>query len=454
RPILPGAGWLLLVGFVLAAAWLGDINSPATDDVRLFGRAVRPIRVWQCLYAAGFVGYGLLLLSFPRRPIRTRTILLAAVLLRLPLLFVPPNTDCNRYIWEGRLQRLGYSPYVYAPDDPALRPLRDDVWPGINKKYYPTIYPPLSELEFRFLATAHYSVKSPQVAHTLFDMGVVLALAWLLMMLGQPAWYLAIYALCPMVLAAFAHAGHNDALMILGILGCVAAGLRERWGWAGLALGLAVLAKTTPIILLPLLVRRSWRAGLIAGATILLGYLVYADAGRHVFDVLWRFPQAASFNNLFDEIRRWINRTHGRVMLLSTRNYLAMGILGCVVAYRFWRPRDLLSDVRSVLALVVLLLPIIHFWYLTWPLALIALRPRGWWSWVLLTGTIVAYWQADWAGQVGLPWRLPLWATACVWAPFFAAWIAESVWMRRRRPAEGVALAAPDPGPGRDSTAS
>lgn len=426
-------GWLFIAGFAVGGAFVGDIYASSAGKLQVFGLSIHRISAWQLLYALGFVGYVLLLWTFRRKPVSTWAILLVAVLLRTCLLFAPPNSDCNRYIWEGRIQGEGFNPYVHAPQSEALRHLRGDIYEGINKKHYSTIYPPLSELEFRFLSNIRYSIKTPQIFHTILDIAVVFALAGLLKFMGQPAWYLAIYALCPLVLASFAHAGHNDTLMILGVLGFLAAGRQERWGWAGLALGLAILAKTTPAILLALLVRRSWKAIGVAMVTICLGYLFYIDAGTDLFKVLGQFPsQDGPFNNLFDELRVWIRKQGGPVLFLRGRNLIAIGILIGLTAYRIWRPRALLQDARTLLAAVVLMLPIIHFWYLSWPLALIALRPKGYWSWVILTGTMALYWYADWAVQVGQRWRLPLWAVAAIWGPFFLAWVAEAIWQHRK----------------------
>jgi hypothetical protein len=433
-------GWLLLICFALGGGLLGDIY--VKPGVSFFEMSVPRIRVWQCLYGLGFAGYALLLWNFSRRSIRTRTIVIAAVLLRLPLLLVPPNSDCNRYIWEGRIQRLGFNPYVYAPQDEVLRELRDDTWEGINKKHYSTIYPPLAQLEFRLLSVIHYSVKSPQVAHAIEDVCVVLALAWLLAVTGQPAWYVAIYALCPLVLAAFAHAGHNDSLMILGVLGFIAAGRKKLWVWAGLALGLAILAKTTPAILLATLLRRSKLAIGVALAVVVLGYLLYIDAGRQkLFETLHEFPSQSRFNNLFDELRVWINEQFGPVLWARGRMTVTAGVLICAAAYRAWRARELLWDACWLMAFALVALPIIHFWYVTWVMALVALRPKGQWAWVVLAGTMVLYWQADLSHQVGGRWMLPTWAVVVIWVPFFVAWIGEAIW--RRRGSGGASPATP-----------
>src|SRR5579872_1242667 len=80
------------------------------------------------LAAAGIV-YLLALREFFRTPIFPKRVviiglLLAAVwhvlFLRLPTGF---DDDIHRYVWDGRMQRLGYSPYVAIPSDPALAPL-------------------------------------------------------------------------------------------------------------------------------------------------------------------------------------------------------------------------------------------------------------------------------------------------------------------------------------------
>ncbi len=426
---LPSVGWILLAGFSVGAALIGDIYQGA---VTIVGHSVLSIRVWQALYLVGVFGHVVLLLSFRARPVSAKSIIIPAIAMRMVLLLCVPNSDCNRYAWEGRIQNLGFSPYLVGPKDPDLEPFRDEIWNGINKKKFTTIYPPLSELEFRLLSWLHYSKKTPQVAHALLDVAVLLVLAGLLRRLRRPGWYVAIYALSPLTLSSFAHAGHNDTLMILPLLGFVAAAGAGRWRLAGAALGLAILAKTTPAILLALLVRKS-RAGLaIALIIVAAGYLLYSEAGWKLFETLRTFPEDGPFNSLFDALRLFLNRRFDWRIRSSERMIIAMSIMGIAAAYRVWRPRDILTDARWLMALAVLLLPIIHFWYLAWPLALIALAPRGYVAWIVLAATNVFYWQSEWAGQVGLPWRLESWAVCATWIPFFLAWCAETIWVRRK----------------------
>ena len=78
------------------------------------------------LTLAGIV-YLLAIREFFASPIFSRRVVvmglvLAAVwhveFLRLPS---GADDDIHRYVWDGRLQRLGYNPYLVVPSDPAVR---------------------------------------------------------------------------------------------------------------------------------------------------------------------------------------------------------------------------------------------------------------------------------------------------------------------------------------------
>jgi len=72
-------------------------------------------------------------------------IFIFAVVFRLCLIPKDPvvlSKDVYRFIWDGRVQQHGINPYRYAPADDALQNLRDEqIYPNINRKAYPTVYP-------------------------------------------------------------------------------------------------------------------------------------------------------------------------------------------------------------------------------------------------------------------------------------------------------------------------
>ena len=95
------------------------------------------------------------------RPAAARTIwlvIIVAMAMRVMTLAAPPllSTDVYRYVWDGRVQLAGISPYRYVPVAPELEFLRDDaVYPGINRADYAhTIYPPAAQMIFALAATA------------------------------------------------------------------------------------------------------------------------------------------------------------------------------------------------------------------------------------------------------------------------------------------------------------
>src|SRR5712664_823575 len=61
--------------------------------------------------------------EFPKRVIVFGLALSA--LWHFQFLRMPPglDDDIHRYVWDGRVQRLGYNPYIVVPSDPALASL-------------------------------------------------------------------------------------------------------------------------------------------------------------------------------------------------------------------------------------------------------------------------------------------------------------------------------------------
>jgi len=83
----------------------------------------------------------------------TGIIILLAIIFRLFLIAPEPavlSSDMYRYIWDGRVQQNGINPYLYPPAAAELENLRDDrIYPHINRKDDPTLYPAGAQLFFR-----------------------------------------------------------------------------------------------------------------------------------------------------------------------------------------------------------------------------------------------------------------------------------------------------------------
>ena len=176
---------------------------------------------FQALCVAGFICFALALhrtrhLASDRRALAI--ILGVAVLARLLLLPIAPSLsgDLYRYLWEGRVIVAGGNPYRQAPDDPALRSLRDDVvWPQVNHPQLATIYPPLAEAGFALVARVWPTVTGMKAWVVLHDLLLVAVLAaWSSRAAGRAVAVLA-YAWNPLVLVEYAGSGHNDPTSML-----------------------------------------------------------------------------------------------------------------------------------------------------------------------------------------------------------------------------------------------
>ncbi|WNZ24192.1 glycosyltransferase family 2 protein [Leptolyngbya sp. NK1-12] len=132
---------------------------------------------------------------------------------RLLLLPMYPGDDVWRYLWEGYLQTLGFSPYELAPNAPELAAYRTDWWPLINHPDVTSIYPPVAQLGFWMLASITPSV----LVFKLAFVGVDLLICWLLSRrFGYAATLL--YAWNPLVIYSFAGAAHYDSWFLLPIV--------------------------------------------------------------------------------------------------------------------------------------------------------------------------------------------------------------------------------------------
>ena len=204
-----------------------------------------------------------------------------ALVFRILLLWTPVylSSDAYRYLWDGRVQWAGVSPYRYPPAAPELATLRDlEVHPHINRPTAVTVYPPAAQWLFALAAAlTPGTIPGWRVLLLVADASTVLLLLCLLRRLGASAEAVLAYAWSPLVLFEGIQAGHVDLAMIPVVLLALLWRIDGSSLRAGVALGVAVLMKLYPAILLLTLWRRGdWRWPAAVVATVGLGYLPYA----------------------------------------------------------------------------------------------------------------------------------------------------------------------------------
>jgi len=360
---------------------------------------------WTLLAGAGYL-VALDLLG-RLRPGDTRALTLCLVLAavwRIPLMVAPPrlSTDVYRYVWDGRLQRLGEDPYRVVPDDPAVAKLHTPVTHKLNNGWVPTIYPPGAELFFRAVTAVEESARAMKGALVLCDGLMVLVMLRLLAAAGLSPWWVLAYAWNPLVALEGAGNGHVDLLGTLALATTVWAVVRRRRTVAALAFAFAVAVKLLPIVLAPLLWGRVRVRDALAGLVLLAAlYLPFVHEGVFPLGSLPAYLAGWRFNGpLFSALV-----PHASPMMLA--GLAAMAGLAVAAWARARFPEDPAAWGWPV-ATALMLAPSVYPWYLLWLTPFLFGRltwPLAVWT-VAILPTYVALHLEDLHGTWGVPWWL------------------------------------------------
>ena len=213
--------------------------------------------------------------------------------LRLP---AGPDDDIHRYVWDGRLQRLGYNPYLVVPSDPAVKGLHTAETRNLNNPDLPSPYPPGAQLFFRAVTAIQESTFALKVAFVICELAIILLLLDLLRR-KQAAHLVLAFAWNPLLAIEVAGSGHIDIVGALLLLVSAAALVRRWRAPAAVALGLAIAVKLLPVVLLPLYWKRvRIRDATLATAVVGLLYAPFLNHGRVPLGSLGTYVTSFRFN--------------------------------------------------------------------------------------------------------------------------------------------------------------
>jgi hypothetical protein len=322
-------------------------------------------------------------------------IIIFAVIFRACLLPADPSVlskDMYRYIWDGRVQQNGFNPYQHPPDATELKELRDnEVYPNINRKSYPTLYPAGAQIFFRlFHIIVGDRVFGYKGLMTLFDVVTLFVLLALLRIQGFDETRLIIYAWNPLVIFEIAYSGHLEGLtvfwMVLSLY--LHAIHKQKSAIASLAISSAI--KLYPALLLPALLNRGERIKgiLIFGVTFILLYLPFWVAGRKVLGFLPIYLQNPyeSFN---------LGLKYLVIYLLPQLNYyllshfflLGLMAAGLVVFFKRKQKDQAMRYAYYLMGLLMVLMPAsLHAWYVIILLPFLCFYPAV--AWILFSCTV------------------------------------------------------------------
>jgi len=384
--------------------------------------------------------------STPRFPRRVIVIGMAlAALWHLPFLLTPPGSDddIHRYLWDGRVQRLGYNPYIVVPSDPALAALHapetrtlnhpdlPSPYPGrvqrlgynpyivvpsdpalaalhapetrtLNHPDLPSPYPAGAELFFRAVTAIHESIFTLKITFVVCDFAIVLVLLDILRRGGQAAHWVLAYAWNPLLATEVAGSGHIDIVGVLLLLVSVAA-LGRRWrAVAAVAFGLAVAVKLLPIVLLPLYWRRvRIRDGALAAVVLGFLYVPFLNHGRILIGSLGTYLHSFRFN---DPVFATLERVAAPQLVVGFA--VLVGFLTAI--WMRSKSEALSSDAFAwPMAASLLCAPVVYPWYLLWLLPFV--RSASALPLIIWTVSIIPTYYVWHLRALGRPWIVPGW---------------------------------------------
>jgi hypothetical protein len=343
--------------------------------------------------------------STPRFPKRVIIIgLVLAALWHLLFLLMPlgSDDDIRRYVWDGRMQRLGYNPYLVVPNDPALGGLHTPETRTLNNADVPSPYPAGAQLFFRAVTAIHESVFALRVAFVVCDFAIVLVLLDVLRCNRQGAHWVLAYAWHPLLATEVAGSGHIDIVGALLLL-VSADALGRRWRTiAAVTFGLAVAVKLLPIVLLPLYWKRlRVRDGVLAAVAFGLLYVPFFNHGRIPIGSLGTYVQRFRFN---DPVFATLERVAAPQLVVGLA--VLVGFLTAI-----WMRRKSAASSSDAfawpMAASLFCAPVVYPWYLLWLLPF--LRSVSTLPIIIWTVAIIPTYYVWHLRTLGRPWLVPGW---------------------------------------------
>lgn len=332
---------------------------------------------------AGLLSFAAFLVAEHRRPTTSACVLVkVSVAFAVLAVVCPPHGshDLWSYSMYGRILGIHHTnPYVVPPNafvhDPFLQRL-SPVWRGTR-----SVYGPL----FTLLSTviALVAGPSPLVARLLFQLVAAVAFVTITVTLARagarPA-LLAAVAVNPLFIVTVVNAGHNDALVALGILAATFAAARKHPARAGVLIALAATVKISALLAAAALALWWWRrrdvraVAIVAAAAALPTVLMTVAFGLRA---PWAPLRAASrhvngpsaWRLLLAIVAPHANTIPGPLGTVAELSVIAVAVVACVTVTRRRGPPSL--AVGAALGAYVLATPYIMPWYLAWALPVV-----------------------------------------------------------------------------------
>jgi alpha-1,6-mannosyltransferase len=312
------------------------------------------------------------------------------------------DDDIHRYVWDGRLQRLGYNPYLVAPSDPAVKALHTAETRNLNHPDLASPYPPGAELFFRAVTSLHESTFALKVALVVCELAIIFVLLDILRGPGQEPHLVLAFAWNPLLAIDVAGSGHIDIVGALLLLVSAAALVRRWRATATVALALAIAVKFLPVVLLPLYWKRvRIRDAALAVVAVAILYVPFLNHGRIPIGSLGTYVQSFRFNGpVFAALDQ----------VVPPQLLAGLAVLGGFLTAIWLRRRAEAFSPDAFawpMAASILFAPVVYPWYLLWLLPFA--RSASGLPIIIWTISIIPTYYVWHLRTLGRPWVLPGW---------------------------------------------
>jgi len=333
-------------------------------------------------YTNLFVAY-IYLIASPT--ISFRWIMILAITTRLALFFELPNLsdDFYRFIWDGQLVEAGVNPYSATPAQihdvqPEIAGLNEELYQNLNSKNYHSIYPPFSQFIFWVSGITGEEIVFNQVSIIrilIFSFDLALIALFTLKRFDHTIRLIGVYALNPLVILELTGNLHFEGIVAFFIALSIFYIDRGKWHKSATALALGIVAKFTPLMLLPALIKKiGWRQSILSYSLIALliagSFIFFIDAGTidGLTNSFSLFFKKFEFNAaVFFALREIGIFFYGYDMVQIIGPLLSISALGLIVFYSLTKVNreSNLAQVFTIIFFIQLsLATTVHPWYI------------------------------------------------------------------------------------------
>lgn len=310
-------------------------------------------------------------------------LLICGLLFRFILIFSIPalSDDFYRFVWDGRIQQLGFNPFDFTPRqllEQHADPFLQQIFPYLNSPDYYSVYPQLCQTIFKIASAIgtdnlRENIIILKILILLAEIGSIYLLKKLVVLKNLKPSLPLFYILNPLVIIELSGNIHFEAFMIFFFLLAAWLIYKQSYISSAGALSLAIQAKLLPLIAIPLLVKEIGIKKTIGYCIICMFITIFLSFGLlntperffHFFQSLGLYYGKFEFNGglylLLRSIGWWI-MGYNPIATLS-KIMIMLSLSGII--YVYFKKFGLLKGFFWVLLIYLVCASIVHPWYLT-----------------------------------------------------------------------------------------